>query len=93
MPDQSNKITVGFQYVDTFGNTYNSQTTVEVFYSLGETELDVIGRQMNTFLKQCGYSRSKDLLFMEDVDEEEYDALISFLSEYRYHDRKTEHED
>lgn len=83
MQEESNRITVGFHFVDTLGNTYNSDSTVEVFYSLDENELDVIGRQLNAFLRQCGYYRDKDLIFMEAIDEEEYDAIASFLAQRR----------
>lgn len=83
MLEESSKITIGFHFVDTFGNTYDSSSSKEVFYDLGENELDVIGEQLNAFLRQCGYLRYKDLIFMEDVDEDEHDAIASFLAEYR----------
>lgn len=83
MQEESNKVTVGFHFVDTFNNTFDSSTTAEVFYSLGDSEMDLIGRQLNIFLKQCGYIRSKDLIFMDAIDEDEYDAIASFLAEYR----------
>lgn len=83
MQEESSKVTISFHYVDTFRNTFDSSTTAEVFYSLGDSELDLIGRQLNIFLKQCGYFRDKDQIFMEAIDEDEYDAITSFLAEYR----------
>lgn len=83
-PDfESDKITIGFHYVDTFGNTYNSDTNVHVFFDMGESELDIIGRQLNAFLRQCGYYRSRDTILMEDLTEEEEDALVCYLDELR----------
>jgi hypothetical protein len=77
--------------VDTLGNTYDSSSTVEVFFDLGESELDVIGRQLNAFLKQSGYARNNDYILMEDLTEEEQDELICRLDEYR--SGKDENED
>ena len=83
MQEESNQITIGFHYVDTMGNTYDSSSTVEVFFGLGENELSVIGRQLNAFLSQAGYFRRHDLIFMEDIDEEEYDELACALDSLR----------
>ncbi len=77
--------------MDTLGNTYDSSSTVEVFFDLGESELDVIGRQLNAFLKQSGYARNNDYILMEDLTEEEQDELICRLDEYR--SGKDENED
>jgi len=35
------------------------------------------------FLKQCGYVRKNDFIFMEDITEEEYEALAVYLDELR----------
>ena len=78
-----NKIRIRFELVDEGGNRYCSDSAEEVFRSLGETDLDVIGRQFNVFLKQCGYSRENDYIFMEDITEEEYDELADFLNNLR----------
>ena len=77
--------------MDTLGNTYDSSSTVEVFFDLGESELDIIGRQLNAFLKQSGYARNNDYILMEDLTEEEQDELIYRLDEYR--SGKDENED
>ena len=52
-------------------------------HELGETDIDFIGDQLNIFLKQCGYARKNDHIFMEDVTEEEWVALADYLEELR----------
>ena len=78
-----NKLTIGFHLVDEFNNRYSQESSVEVFTDLGETDLDVIGKQLNIFLKQCGYVRYNDNVFMEDITDEEYEALADYLKELR----------
>lgn len=50
---------------------------------MAKTDLDVIGRQFNIFLNQCGYVRHNDNIFMEDITDEEYEAIADFLEELR----------
>ena len=77
------KLTIGFHLESEFGDKFSSQSALEVFTELGETDLNVIGRQLNSFLKQCGYARNNDNIFMEDITEEEYQALADYLEELR----------
>lgn len=79
----NNQITIGFSLEDRCGNLYSQSSTVEVFEDLGETELDVIGTQLNTFLKQCGYTRYNDNILMEDLSDDEYDAVVDYLDDLR----------
>lgn len=79
----NNQITIGFTLGDRCGNLYSQSSTVEVFEDLGETELDVIGAQLNTFLKQCGYTRYNDNILMEDLSDDEYDAVVDYLDDLR----------
>ena len=81
--DKDNKLTIGFHLVHEFNDRFSQESSVEVFSDLGETELDVIGKQFNIFLKQCGYVRYNDNIFMEDITDEEYEALSDFLDELR----------
>lgn len=81
--DKEPKLTIGFELTDEFGNHYKSESAAEIFESLGETDLDFIGEQLNVFLKQCGYSRKNNYIFMEDITEDEYIALDEYLSELR----------
>lgn len=83
MKEESNQITIGFHYVDTMGNTYDSSSTVEVFFDLGDNELSTIGDQLNAFLRQCGYYRTRDTIIMEDLTEEERDELLCYLDTLR----------
>lgn len=69
--DKDNKLTIGFHLVNEFNDRFSQESSVEVFSDLGETELDVIGKQFNIFL------------FMEDITDEEYEALSDFLDELR----------
>lgn len=77
------KFRIKFELTDEFGNDYINESRVDVHYDCGERELDVIGEQLNVFLKQCGYVRKNDYIFMEDITEEEYEALAVYLDELR----------
>lgn len=77
------KFRIKFELTDEFGNDYVNESRVDVCRVCGERELDVIGEQLNVFLKQCGYVRDNDYIFMEDITEEEYEALAVYLDELR----------
>lgn len=79
----NNKITIGFHFENEFGDSYDNTSKVEVYTDLGDTELSVIGEQLNAFLIQIGYVRKNGNIFMEDLNDEEYDAVTEFLAEYR----------
>lgn len=76
-------ITIGFNYTSEEGYTYSSESTTPVFHTLGENELDVIGRQLNAFLAQAGYVRHNTDMFMEDLTEDEVSFLECALAKYR----------
>ena len=78
-----NKITIGFNLENEFGEKYSQSSSVEVFTDFGETDLSVIGEQLNCFLKQCGYIRRNDHILMQDVTEDELEALEDYLCELR----------
>lgn len=80
---ENNKITIGFHFENEFGDSYDSTSKVEVYTDLGHTELSVIGVQLNAFLSQVGYIRKNTNIFMEDLSDEEYDAVANFLAVYR----------
>ena len=84
----NHKLTIGFHLVDECGNEFSSESTLEVFHDLGDTDLSVIGEQFNSFLKQCGYVRYNDHILMEDLTDVEHDALVDFLEDLR-EDNKT----
>lgn len=77
------KIKIGFSYEDEFGNTYEASSKVEVFESLGETDLYVIGEQLNIFLRQIGFVRQNDNILMEDITDDEFELLSNYLDELR----------
>lgn len=81
--EKDNKLTIGFYLVDELDDRFSQESSVEMFPNSGETKLDIIGKQFNTFLKQCGYVRCNDNIFMEDITDEEYEALADFLEELR----------
>jgi cyclopropane fatty-acyl-phospholipid synthase-like methyltransferase len=83
MEDNDARITIGFHYEDEYGNVYDSKSAVEVFHSLGETELDMLFEMFNTFLKQIGYVRRNDCLLKEDLTEEELWKVEEFVEELR----------
>ena len=77
------KIKIGFSFEDEFGNSYEAASKVEVFESLGETELSAIGERLNIFLKQIGFVRKNDNIFMEDLTDDEFEAISDYLHELR----------
>lgn len=83
MEERESQVTIGFNYTDEFGNSYSASSTSEIFGSLGESELSFAFEQFNAFLRQCGYSRSRNYILEDDIDEEEYDALKNCLDELR----------
>ena len=77
------KLTIGFRLQNECGDMFSQDSTLEVFDDLGDTDFDVIGDQLNCFLKQCGYYRPNDNIFMESLTDEEYDAVAEFLEKFR----------
>lgn len=77
------EIEIGFHLIDENANEFSQKSSMEVFTDLGDTVLDAIGRQLNNFLKQCGYIRPNEHIFMEDLTDDEYDAITDFLADYR----------
>lgn len=90
--EESAKIKIGFTYTDHFGSEYSASSFVEVFDSLGETDLDVIGRQLNAFLIQIGYLRENDCMLMDDLTEDECDELHSYLMDLRERNNENDEE-
>jgi len=80
---EDSMITIKFELTDEHNEHYEASSTFQVFHSLGESEVDCIGMKLNVFLRQAGYLRRNDNIFMEDVTDEEYDAIADFLDGYR----------
>lgn len=84
MTNGENKVTIGFNFENEFGDKFSAITSIGVLDgSHYRADIDLIGEQLNVFLRQCGYARQNDFIFMEDVNEEEYEALADCLSELR----------
>lgn len=77
------RMTIEFALTDECGNRFTQSSCAEIFHEYGETELEYIGRQLNTFLRQCGYYREHNYLLMEDITEDECEALTCYLDMLR----------
>lgn len=74
---------IGFTYEDTGINcSFSSESCVELMEDF-ETDYSFIGRQLNTFLKQCGYVREGEYVLLDSLTEYEYDRLTDYLAEIR----------
>jgi hypothetical protein len=73
------RITIGFK-MEHRENKYKAESTFELYEG---SILDELGEAFNTFLKQVGYIRKNDFIFMKDVSLEELDALDDYLTELR----------
>ena len=79
----SHNINIGFKFENEFGHKYSQASELEVFDELGENNLSTIGRQLNCFLKQCGFVRENDFILMESLSEDEAEALYDYLTDLR----------
>lgn len=80
---EDNRITIGFELRDENGNHYEASSSFAIYSDIGMDTIYEIGAQLNTFLRQAGYIRDNCYIFMEDVTEEELEALDDFLHQYR----------
>lgn len=81
------RIRIGFSYTDMFGNEYSSDSYERPLDD--EPEIDVIGRNFNTFLAQCGFIRRGTTMLMDSLTEDELWYLEECLMGYR-HSEETE---
>lgn len=77
------KIEIGFRFKNEFGERFEATSEFTIYDDVSYSEIDEVGIKFNDFLRQVGYVRQNDLIFMEDITEDEYDALSCFLDEYR----------
>lgn len=78
------KITIGFEYADEFGNQYSAQTSGTPCEMDGEREIDFIGRQFLHFLRQVGYYIGNgEYMLMKGLSGDEYEFLSEQLVKYR----------
>lgn len=83
----SHTINIGFSFEDEFGHNYTQSSNVEVFTELGDNDITVIGRQLNCFLKQCGFYRPNDYILMDSITEDEEELLSDHLNDLRSDDK------
>lgn len=76
------RIRIEFNYTNEFGDEFTSMSYERPLDD--ENDIDVIGRQLNTFLSQCGYYRSGDAMLMDSLTDDELWAVEDFLRDYRY---------
>lgn len=86
------KLTIKFELKDEYGLTYTSSSEFQVYSDFGDTTVDLIGQYLNTFLVQCGYSR-RDNIFMESLTDDELEAVVYFLEDYRLDKKNKEKND
>lgn len=76
-------MTIGFRFVNEFGHEFTAESKKDYYSLLGETELSVIGECFNNFLRQIGFYRRNDYMLMDDLTEDELDALTDYLHQLR----------
>ena len=79
---EDERIQIDFHYKNEDGDEYSQQSNRPIHAEF-DSELDVIGMQLNSFLKQMGYYRQNEYIFMKDVSGEEYELLEEYLNEIR----------
>lgn len=76
-----NKVTIGFEYTNEFGDHYEAKST---FMPCEEdSELKYMGDTFNNFLRQMGFVRHNDYILMKDLTEDEVSALTEYLKKLR----------
>ncbi len=60
-----NEIKIRFEFTDGAGNHFAQESQFEVFHDQGESTIDCIGEKLNVFLKQAGFVRKNDRIFMK----------------------------
>ena len=81
--DTDGRVSLRLEFTNEFGSNFVQETTRKVNYDVGETEMLFFGEYINNFLRQIGYFRSNDYMLMEDLTEDELDAVTDFLIDYR----------
>jgi len=76
-----NKVTIGFEYTNEFGDHHEAKSTFTLSEEGGE--LQDMGNAFNNFLRQVGFIRRNDYMLMADLTEEELEAAESFLDDLR----------
>ena len=72
---------------------YKLESTIPIFYGVGNTPLEEIFSQFNIFLKQAGYVRSNDYILPDSLTADEREELECHLLEYRRNQNITKKEE
>lgn len=80
------KLKIKFEYTNEFGDSYSAESISD---AVEESNIDFIGRQLNSFLQQVGFIREGNAMFMESVTEEEVDFLYDALEDFRKKNRRS----
>lgn len=83
MEKDNKEVSIRFSLDLQDGGYYEARSDFNVFYSMGETQLEQIGRAFNSFLRQCTFYRPNEYIFMPSITEEEYEFLTDVLEQYR----------
>ncbi len=70
-----NKITIGFEYTNEFGDHYKAKSTFEPFMRDEDDELRDIGEAFNNFLRQIGLLRDDSSILTEGLTRTELAAV------------------
>lgn len=76
-------VTIGFSYVDEYGNEFEQKSKVMVLESCGDTILEEMGDQLNSFLSQIGYIRTNNYMYMNDLTERELHLVERYVKKLR----------
>ena len=71
---------MGLHTQNEFGDSYEAKST---FMPTDCGELYDLGGAFNNFLRQLGFIRKNECMLMEDLTENELDAVTEFLSDLR----------
>lgn len=76
-------VVIGFTYTDEDGASYSAESELVEFREFGDTYPSLMMQQFYHFMKQIGYEPGGTLFFDIGITDDEYDAIIKFLNEYR----------
>lgn len=84
MDDERSLETIKIYYKDEYGYETEMSKTFEAMPDIGVTTIDEIAIAINNFMKAAGYpSYDKYMVFLESVDEDEYEYLLDVLRDRR----------
>lgn len=81
--ESSGKMSIRFELENEFGELFSQESTITMLPDIGISELERIGEKLNAFLVQLGYIRRNGYILMEDINEEECEALSGYLQTLR----------